>query len=479
MIKRILMNLCVICLVVLLSSCVNSELNEKKTHFAPDYSNETSEMIFSTETEVSEAGVDSEFYEETQIPNTAEETIEKTEIPETDDTNETTGERLQEETEPPCETDAAQEFNFWVQDKALLTGFEALQNHKLTYIQYRPNGSVKNEHAIQEALHYTEKHYYYSEYFDGYALMNVYDMIKNEIIGSFTYPFVILDPVYLEVSDCFFMAPCFYGETGELRMMFICYDIANNTPKIIHDVAVTSPRADIEKIDDDTVLFFLYRNESSTVVDTIYLYSISTGTLSVFYESYDADWDDPELTTKNIKLVETFGGKIFVLFDQMVNNTINNYLEVYDITGSILETHELSVLDQYGKSQCRIYDMLCFGDYLYIDYSKSNSSNTLPDYIMLHKNNGVYEPIELKDYSPNKAIYDGLLFEKYILLSSSSKEYNMLVIDVENHSMIPVSFGFEDEYIIYPYNVHCNNVGKLIVIVEEQNNKQQKIYSFE
>lgn len=371
------------------------------------------------------------------------------------------------------------EYIFTTNKATSISNFSILENHKLSYKEYRPDGTLKNENAIREAIYFYGNHYYYSEYYDGYALMNIYDISQNEVIGSFTYPLVVLDPVYIEVDNQFFMAPCYYGESGELRIMFIRYDINNNTPQKIFDVAVTSPRVDIEKLDNDTILFFVYRDEDDIVVDTIYHYRISSNTLSVFYESYVADWSNPELTTKNIKLIETYGSKVYVLMDQMVNSKIKNYLDIYDDSGALVDSLELSVLEQYGDKKYRVWDMVCFGDYLYFDYDINNKNEVLSDYILIYNNNGDLNEIPLSDHCSDTVIYDGLLFDKYILLGTTDKEYDLLVVDAEMHSMTPVSFELESEYTIYPYNLHCNDAGDLIVIAEDQNhNNQQHLFTY-
>jgi len=448
---------------------LNCSLNEENQMETSDIKNETtlsietSSYAESTVLYESEASVYSETLYET----------EKT--PETNEANESLQNETDEiilETEPPIET--AELFVFCDKEVISYEEFDFWEEHDLSYIQYRPNGSVKNANAIQEPLLYTDEHFYYSEYYDGYAVMNVYNMRENAVVGSFQYPFVILDPVYLEVSDNFFMAPCYYGENGELRMIALNYQISGNSINTVFDIEVSSPNVDIEKVDENTVLFFVYRNVQGVMVDTIYLYNLSQNTVSLFYESFDADWTDPKLTTKNIRLVETFHERIYILFDQMIENQIHNYLEVYNIKGDLIESYSLSCLEPYGIEQCRVNKMICFHDYVYFDFSKSNQSQTLTDYILLRKNDDHFEEIKLEEYSPNRAIFDDVLYDKYIMLASSNEQYDLLVININQNTLTPIGFGFGLDTLVYPYNIFCNSNGELMIITEDSN-KYQKI----
>ncbi|MBQ8551985.1 MAG: hypothetical protein IJ428_04120 [Clostridia bacterium] len=374
----------------------------------------------------------------------------------------------------PQDNTGKREFEFM--DVVSFSGVSEVPEHKLSYVSYRTNGTVKNENDIRIGALYYGEHFYYTEADANELIMTVYNVSTHDVIGSFRYPFAVNQPTAAELGGYLFIAPCYYDNTGALRMLFIQYDVASDIFTIINDVPASSPRIDIEPIDENRILFFMYKNANGVMSDTIYLYDIESSALSIFYESFDDYWSNPLITSKNIRLVETFDERIWILYDQMINYEIHNYLEVHEADGTLVYSTELDALQAYGQKKYRAWEMYSIGDLLYFEIDITKSDEKLPGYVMLVKNGDLYEQMDISWLEPDEVVSESLIDDRYFLLSSNRTDIDLIVIDMQLNRICPVSFEADEGWAFNTYSIYSNEKGEILAALENVESKAQKLY---
>ena len=349
-----------------------------------------------------------------------------------------------------------------------------ITNHQLSFVEKRTNGDILIENSIRYNAAYVGNHYYYTDNAADPATMYLYDMSSHQIVGSFSYPFDMYFEVYYEMSGHFFMAPC-HRTTEGLNMLLIDYDIESNTASTILDVPVKAVRIDIEPLNENEVLFFLYRNINNLSADTIYKYNIISKEISFFYESYEDDWNNSQLTSKNVKQIETFDGKAYLLKEQIINNINNHTLEIYDSNGSLFTSYELPMLNISGSSQNRAEKIYRFGNYFYFEFDTS-SPTMLPKNKLLYLNDNEFINVDISMHSPVQAILDELLFNRYIIIASESNNYNIIIIDTKEHVITPVKLEVEEYYQVETFQSLCNDSGNILFTALSDDGNTRKLY---
>jgi len=397
---------------------------------------------------------------DTRIPDTI---LPETELPET-----------QESVPAPQRPIITQTHFPQIQESICINAVE-IKDHPLCYVYKKTDGSILYDEFIPRSIYFVGNTLFYSVNEGNDISVYMYNIQENLLNLAYSHQSYLSQQEYSYLRGNLFKAPCVL-ENNSLTMQLIEYNIGLQTITIISKIPVNSPRVDIKKLNENEVLFFMYRNIDSKSADTIYKYNVQTEEFQLFYEDYSDDWNNQELTSRNIRLIDSYAENVIILFDQMVERKIRSSIDLYDNNGNYVTTHELYPLDTYGAMQYRINDMYCINNYLFVEYNIS--SNNPNDYKLLYFNGKDYEQIDISEFEPHNAVSNCRIAERYLLIDSNSEIADLIIIDTLEHRIIPVKFNIDDKYSIPQKCIFSNSEDTIVFIAEDtENNNANKLFT--
>lgn len=369
-----------------------------------------------------------------------------------------------------------------------------IEADKLAYTSYNVRGALEWQNDIQNIILYSGDRVYYeyvdisSSDSDGVTTVFSYDFTTQEVKELFSYDFSIYEPVYVELNNCLFVAPCKYDSQGKLLMSILCYDFSEEQLTALNELYVTSPSVDIEALGNNEVLIFVYKESNNGSADIVYRYNTDTCELSEYYEDYTDDWDDLTLTSKNVFNVRTSGSSVYMIKYQGINGKMVYTLEIHDTFGNLIKEYDLNVFDSLMENDVRIKeisveDAWCINDYLLFKMyytGKYSTDGGTWEYRLCKIIGDSVVDLELDEYKLENAdtVSCRLNTREYMILGSDRDDIDMIVIDTFDNTLIPIVFSVEEDIANFPpYYITCNECGQILVIGEDADHKNKYLYT--